>query len=83
MERETVQLRNDDACHHTRCLRELHHFPDAAIRRLFELQHDPESEAVRAAATNTLAEMLSLETSIEDEPGLVFGEQHLSTYEPL
>ena len=41
--------------------------PDAAIRRLLELRHDPESQAVRNAADDALAEILSLETGIEDD----------------
>jgi len=41
--------------------------PDLAIRCLLELRHDPQSQAVRTAANNTLAEILSLETGIEDD----------------
>lgn len=41
--------------------------PDAAIRRLLELRHDPLSRAVREAADEALASILSLETGIEDE----------------
>ncbi len=40
--------------------------PDAAIRRLLALRSDPDSRAVRLAATSTLAETLSLDTGIED-----------------
>lgn len=41
--------------------------PDAAIRHLLELRHDPQSRAVRLAANDALAEILSLETGIEDD----------------
>ncbi len=43
--------------------------PDAAIRRLLELRRDPDPKmrAVREAADDALAEILSLETGIEDE----------------
>jgi HEAT repeat protein len=41
--------------------------PDSALRRLLELRHDPQSQAVRRVANNVLAEVLSLETGIEDE----------------
>ncbi len=41
--------------------------PDKAIRRLLELRHDPQSRAVRQAADEVLAEILSLETGIEDD----------------
>lgn len=41
--------------------------PDATIRRLLELRHDPRSRAVREAADEALAEILSLETGIEDD----------------
>jgi HEAT repeat protein len=41
--------------------------PDATIRRLLELRHDPHSRAVREAADEALAEILSLETGIEDD----------------
>lgn len=41
--------------------------PDAAIRRLLELRHDPHSRAVRMAADDALAAILSLETGIEDD----------------
>jgi HEAT repeat protein len=41
--------------------------PDAIIRRLFELRHDPHSRAVREAADRALEEILSLETGIEDD----------------
>ncbi len=40
--------------------------PDAAIRRLLELRHDPESAAVCWEADEALAKILSLETGIED-----------------
>ncbi len=41
--------------------------PDATIRRLLELRHEPNSRAVREAADEALAEILSLETGIEDD----------------
>lgn len=41
--------------------------PDKAIRRLLELRDDPQSRAVRQAADEVLAEILSLETGIEDD----------------
>ena len=41
--------------------------PDQAIRRLYELRRDPQSRAVREAADQVLAEILSLETGIEDD----------------
>ncbi len=41
--------------------------PDTAIRCLLELRHDPQSRAVCAAANDALAEILSLETGIEDD----------------
>jgi HEAT repeat protein len=41
--------------------------PDTSIRRLLTLRGDPESEAVRFAADDALAKILSLETSLEDE----------------
>jgi HEAT repeat protein len=41
--------------------------PDAAIYRIFELRHDSQSRAVREAADDALAEILSLETTIEDD----------------
>jgi HEAT repeat protein len=41
--------------------------PDAAIRRLLELRHDPQSRTVRLAANDALEEILSLETGIEDD----------------
>jgi HEAT repeat protein len=43
--------------------------PDSAIRRLLELRRDldPKMQAVREAADDALAEILSLETAIEDE----------------
>jgi HEAT repeat protein len=41
--------------------------PDEAIRRLYELRHDSQSRAVREAADEVLAEILSLETGIEDD----------------
>jgi HEAT repeat protein len=41
--------------------------PDATIRRLLELRHDPRSRAVREAADEALAEILSLETGVEDD----------------
>ena len=43
--------------------------PDAALRRLLELRRDPDPKmrAVREAADDALAEILSLETGIEDE----------------
>jgi HEAT repeat protein len=44
-----------------------HNIPDATIRRLLDLRHDPQSRAVREAADETLAEILSLETGIEDD----------------
>lgn len=40
--------------------------PDAMIRQLLDLRHDPRSRAVREAADEALAEILSLETGIED-----------------
>ena len=43
--------------------------PDVAIHRLLELRRDPDPRmrAVREAADNALAEILSLETGIEDD----------------
>ncbi len=41
--------------------------PDATIRRLLELRHDSRSRTVCVAANNALAEILSLETGIEDD----------------
>ena len=41
--------------------------PDAAIRRLLELRHDSRSRRVCVAANDALAEILSLETGIEDD----------------
>ncbi len=41
--------------------------PDATIRRLLELRHEPNSRAMREAADEALAEILSLETGIEDD----------------
>ena len=41
--------------------------PETAIRRLLELRNDPESQTIRRAADDALAEILSLETGIEDE----------------
>jgi hypothetical protein len=41
--------------------------PDAAIRHLLELRNDPQSRAVRLAANDALAEILSLEAGIEDD----------------
>jgi len=41
--------------------------PDSALRRLLALQSDPRSRAVREAANEALAEILSLETGIEDD----------------
>ncbi len=41
--------------------------PDAIIRRLLALRHDVRSRAVREAADTALAEILSLETGIEDD----------------
>jgi HEAT repeat protein len=41
--------------------------PDATIRRLLELRHDPQSRAVRGAADEALAEIFSLEMGIEDD----------------
>ncbi|HEU5378252.1 MAG TPA: HEAT repeat domain-containing protein [Ktedonobacteraceae bacterium] len=41
--------------------------PTSTIRRLLELRHDPASRAVREAADEALAEILSLETGIEDD----------------
>jgi HEAT repeat protein len=41
--------------------------PDQAIRRLLELRHDPESQAVREAADEALTEILSRESGMEDE----------------
>jgi HEAT repeat protein len=41
--------------------------PNTTIRRLLELRHDPQSQAVQNAADDALAEILSLETGIEDE----------------
>jgi hypothetical protein len=39
---------------------------DAAIQRLLKLRHDPQSQAVREAADDALAKILSLENSLED-----------------
>lgn len=44
-----------------------HSIPDAAIRRLLELRHEPESLAVCISAEEALAAILSLETGIEDD----------------
>ena len=41
--------------------------PDHAIRRLLELRHDPQALAVREAADEALAEILSRESGMEDE----------------
>ena len=41
--------------------------PDVALRRLFELRHDPQSQTVRETAEIALAAILSLETGIEDD----------------
>jgi HEAT repeat protein len=41
--------------------------PDATIRRLLDLRHDPQSRVVREAADEALAKILSLETGIEDD----------------
>ena len=41
--------------------------PEESISRLLELRNDPESQALRRAADDALAEILSLETGIEDE----------------
>jgi HEAT repeat protein len=41
--------------------------PDESIRRLLDLRHDPKSPAVREAADFALADILSLETGIEDD----------------
>ncbi len=41
--------------------------PDAVIRRLYALRHDPESPYIRAQADRALGAILSLETGIEDE----------------
>jgi HEAT repeat protein len=41
--------------------------PNTAIRRLQQLRYDPQSSAVRKAADEVLAEILSLETGIEDD----------------
>ncbi|HZU01032.1 MAG TPA: hypothetical protein VFA10_15290, partial [Ktedonobacteraceae bacterium] len=43
--------------------------PDAAIHRLLQLRRDPDPKmrTVREAADDALAEILSLETGIEDE----------------
>ncbi len=41
--------------------------PGAAIRRLLDLRHDPQSRAVREADDEALTSILSLETGIEDE----------------
>jgi HEAT repeat protein len=41
--------------------------PDAAIRRLLELRRDPQSRTVCVVANDALAEILSLETGIEDD----------------
>lgn len=43
------------------------HVPDAAIRRLYALRHDPESPYIRAQADEALGAILSLETGMEDE----------------
>lgn len=42
------------------------HIPDSTIQRLLELRHD-EYSVIRSAADNALAEILSLETGIEDD----------------
>ena len=47
--------------------RQRRNIPDATIRRLLELRRDPRSRAVREAADTALAEILSLETGIEDD----------------
>ncbi len=44
------------------------HLPDAALQRLLTLRDDPESQAVRNAAYDSLAEILSFDTGLEDEP---------------
>lgn len=41
--------------------------PDAAIRLLYDLRRNDPVQAVRYAADDALAEILSLETSIEDD----------------
>ena len=41
--------------------------PNAAIRRLLELRYDSTSQAIREVADDALAEILSLETGIEDD----------------
>jgi len=41
--------------------------PDPVIRRLLELRHDQQSQVVRESADDALAEILSLETGIEDD----------------
>lgn len=41
--------------------------PDRALRRLMDLRHDPEARAVREAADQALAEILSCESGMEDE----------------
>jgi HEAT repeat protein len=44
-----------------------HNVPEEAIRRLIELRNGPEPLAVRRAADDALAEVLSLEAGIEEE----------------
>ena len=41
--------------------------PDPAIRRLLELRHQDPVQVLREAADDALAEILSLETGIEDD----------------
>lgn len=41
--------------------------PDLALKRLLELRHDPDEQAVRSAADEALAEILSIENGMEDE----------------
>ncbi|MEO7021518.1 MAG: HEAT repeat domain-containing protein [Ktedonobacteraceae bacterium] len=57
-----VRMKATQACGKIR-----RNIPDAAIQRLLNLRHDPQSRAVREAADEALAEILSLETGIEDD----------------
>jgi hypothetical protein len=41
--------------------------PDAVIRQLYALRHDPDSPHIRNSAETALASILSLETGIEDD----------------
>lgn len=48
-------------------MRHRRNVPDALIRRLYTLRHDPESPCIQTQADQALAGILSLETGIEDE----------------